>query len=142
MCIGQYFHEIAHSDRRHSTDALTRQFGVQLLLEVLLGENQQLLKDIAGSLASLQYSRRNESEADATSVEYLGNSIYSCAGAAGFFEKLINEGNNPGIPEFLSTHPSPDNRVEDIFDKASEEGCNTEESNTDAQYQAFKNSLP
>lgn len=135
-------HEIAHSDRRHSTDALTRQFGIQLLLEVLLGENQQLLKDIAGSLASLQYSRRNESEADATSVEYLGNSVYSCAGAAGFFEKLINEGNNPGIPEFLSTHPAPDNRVEAIFEKATEEGCSIEESNTDAQYQAFKNSLP
>ncbi len=135
-------HEIAHSDRRHSTDALTRQYGVQLLLEFTLGENQQLLKDIAGSIASLQYSRSNESEADATSVEYLGSTIYNCAGAAGFFEKLLAEGNSGGVPEFLSTHPNPDNRVEDIYAKADEENCSTELSNSDSQYQAFKNSLP
>ena len=135
-------HEVAHSDRRHSTDALTRQYGIQLMLEFILGENQQLLKDIAGSIAALQYSRSNESEADATSVEYLSSTVYNCAGAAGFFEKLIAEGNSGGVPEFLSTHPNPDNRVEDIYAKATEEECSTELSNSDSQYQAFKNSLP
>ncbi|UZR99244.1 M48 family metalloprotease [Chondrinema litorale] len=135
-------HEIAHSDKRHSTDALTRQYGFQLLLEIILGENQQLLKDIAGSLASLQYSRKNESEADETSVEYLGNTIYNCAGAAGFFEKMIEEGSTGGTPEFLSTHPNPDNRVEAIYEKADEENCSTETSNNSSQYQDFQNSLP
>ena len=135
-------HEIAHSDKRHSTDALTRQYGFQILLEIILGENQQLLKDIAASLASLQYSRKNESEADETSVEYLGSTLYNCAGAAGFFEKMIEEGSAGGVPEFLSTHPNPDNRVEAIYEKADDEGCSTESSNTNNQYQEFKNSLP
>ncbi|MBT29787.1 MAG: peptidase M48 [Thalassobius sp.] len=135
-------HEIAHADKRHSTDALTRQYGFQLLLEIILGENQELLKNIAASLASLQYSRKNESEADETSVEYLGSTIYNCAGAAGFFEKMIEEGSTGGTPEFLSTHPNPDNRVESIYEKATEESCSTENSSTSSQYQDLQNSLP
>jgi len=135
-------HEVAHSDRRHSTDALTRQYGIQLLLNVILGRDNQALKDVAGGLASLQYSRQNETEADRVSVELLSETGYNCAGAAGFFEKLEEEGQSGGVPEFLSTHPNPDNRIDKIYAKATEEQCSTENSNTINSYQQFKNSLP
>ena len=64
-------HEIAHADERHSTAALTRTYGIDVLLSILLGDNQGTLTQIAKGLSSLSYSRGNESESDMRSVEYL-----------------------------------------------------------------------
>jgi predicted Zn-dependent protease len=134
-------HEIAHADKRHTTDNLTREYGIQVLLEIALGKNSQgTVVDIARSLTSLSYSRAAEREADESSVTYLCGTQYEADGAAGFFEKLQKEG-TASPPEFLSTHPNPGNRIEDIKTKAQQEGCNLKPS-ANAQYRDFKNSLP
>lgn len=119
-------HEIAHADLRHSTDAMTRQYGINVLLEVVLGKNQGTLTNIAKNLLELKYSKNNESQADEYSVKYLSGTTYNCAGAAGFFEKLIAEQTGSSTPAFLSTHPSPENRVENINKDASDAGCKKE----------------
>ncbi len=134
-------HEIAHADKRHVTDQLTKQYGISLLLEVALGKNSGSLGQIAAGLAFLKFSRNAEREADNFSVEYLCPTHYKADGAAGFFDKLIKEGQGGGGPEFLSTHPDPGNRVEDIRAKANEKNCPGTSDNI-SQYQAFKNSLP
>lgn len=137
-------HEMAHADLRHTVRNLQRIYGVNLLLSIALGNDASALEEvaaqIAGSLAGLQFSREFETEADARSVEYLAATVYACNGAAYFFEKMNEEGDSAQPPEFLSTHPNPDNRIEDINAKADEVGCNTDPSN--ANYQALKNSLP
>lgn len=133
-------HEIAHADQRHSTEALTEQYGLALLLDAALGNNLEIVGDIAQGLAGLAFSRENESEADEFSVVYLAETRYQCNGAALFFEKLIAEGDGGGLPEFLSTHPNPDNRIEAINAKADSSGCDTTPSGRD--YQAFKDLLP
>lgn len=115
-------HEIAHADLRHSTDQLTKTYGVTALLDIALGNNTALLKEVATGLIGLKFSRTHESEADAQSVIYLCNTAYNAAGAAGFFVKIQEEG-SAQPPEFLSTHPSPVNRVEDINLKKTELGC-------------------
>lgn len=120
-------HEMAHADKRHSTKSMTRQYGLSILEQLLLkGDSSQLL-EIAKGLKSLQYSRCHESEADANSVEYLSNSAstnYQCDATARFFEKIASEGGS-NVPEFLSTHPDPGNRVQAIKEKAQSIGCNT-----------------
>lgn len=133
-------HEIAHADRRHSTDQLTKAFGIQFLLGVLLGDDQDQLANIAASLLTLQFSRTDETEADEYSVKYLCSTSYNAAGAAGFFEKIENQSQGYS-PVFLSTHPDPGGRVEDINANKNEFGCLGEElyQNT---YLEFKNSLP
>ncbi|MFN3403163.1 MAG: M48 family metalloprotease [Cytophagaceae bacterium] len=120
-------HEIAHSDRRHSTNQLTKVYGMQLLFDIILGRNQGALSQVTGGLIALSFSREAESEADEYSVKYLctDKQSYEADGAAGFFEKLINLGHSGGVPPFLSTHPSPENRVEKIKEKAEKDGCNT-----------------
>jgi beta-barrel assembly-enhancing protease len=134
-------HEIAHADKRHTTDNLTREYGIQLLLQIALGQaSQGVLVDIARSLNSLRYSRAAEKEADDFSVVYLCGTNYKADGAAGFFEKMEREGSS-APPEFLSTHPNPGNRIEAIHDKAQQEGCKLTPAE-DAQYQSFKSSLP
>lgn len=132
-------HEIAHAANRHSTDALTRQFGIATLINVVLGENQNILSDMAAGLTSLAFSRNAESEADTYSVFYLADTEYSCAGAAGFFEKIQSVGGQEP-PEFLSTHPSSEDRVQAIYNQAEQTGCSTELSGNN--YQAFLNMLP
>lgn len=136
-------HEMAHADKRHSTNQLTKKYGVQTLLDVVLGKNQGLLTQIGSELVTLQFSRTDESEADEYSVVYLCPTKYHANGAADFFRKIIAQGSS-SVPAFLSTHPNPDNRVENIENNATERGCTATITNSenDADYIAFKNSLP
>ncbi|MFY8033168.1 MAG: M48 family metalloprotease, partial [Flexibacteraceae bacterium] len=95
---------------------------------------------IASQLGTLKYSRCHESEADAASVDYLSGTSYRCNGAATFFQKLEAQGGS-STPTFLSTHPAPANRIEDINKRAADKGCRTTGSTSDPAYQTFKNSL-
>jgi predicted Zn-dependent protease len=138
--VGVMGHEIAHADQRHSTAALTQQYGIDVLLSVLLGEDKGTLAQIAQGLVGLKYSRDNESESDLRSVEYLYPTAYDARGAAKFFEKIIASGGGSG-PQFLSTHPNPDNRVESI--NAHWEALGGKVGKTfEARYELFQNSLP
>lgn len=129
-------HEIAHADRRHSTDMLTGSNLRQAALDILLGDSSQVA-ELAGGLINLSFSRKHEREADEYSVIYLCPTEYKADGAAAFFEKI---GSQP-VPEFLSTHPNPTDRVESIREKHVELGC-TATGTFDQRYQEFKNSLP
>lgn len=135
-------HEMAHADQRHSTEQLTQTYGLALLLDVVLGNDQSTITNILASLLSLQFSRGDEREADEYSVRYLCDTNYASNSAASFFAKLINEGNAASPPEFLSTHPSPENRVEDINAEAQELGCSTAFNSSQSAWNSFQNSLP
>ncbi|OKL39581.1 M48 family metalloprotease [Pontibacter flavimaris] len=142
---GVLAHEIAHADKRHSVKQLQRDYGIALLLSVALGNNPGTLKQIAaqlsGTLAGLKFSRDAETEADEASVAYLsGTRHYACDGAAGFFVKMEQEEQQGATPEFLSTHPSPGNRIEHIQQLAQERGCSTA-SAPDSDFQGLKTSL-
>ena len=136
-------HEVAHADQRHSIKALQTQMGVQVLLDIVLGKNQGAVTQVLQKLGSLRYGRSAESEADEFSVRYLSSSTspYQCTGAAGFFEKLSQEGSGPSIPEFLSTHPNPDNRIEHIYEIATALSCETDPSGLNS-LERLKNALP
>lgn len=115
-------HEMAHADRRHSTNQLTKRYGVQTLLDILVGKDQNMLTQIGAELVSLSFSRSDEKDADTYSVNYLCPTKYRADGAADFFIKLNNHGGS-GVPAFLSTHPNPENRVQNIQAQASSNGC-------------------
>ncbi|MEQ1501313.1 MAG: M48 family metalloprotease [Myxococcota bacterium] len=134
-------HEIAHADQRHSTQQLTKAYGIETLLSLIFGDDGGgVAADVASGLVSLEFSREDEAEADEFSVVYLCGTDYASNGAAGFFEKLLSEG-SVEIPEFLSTHPSSDSRVQDINAMAGDLGCSTDP-NPNGQYAAFLDSLP
>ncbi|WP_115867353.1 M48 family metalloprotease [Marinoscillum furvescens] len=140
-------HEIAHSDQRHSSKQLQRQYGIQLLLNIALGKDASQLAQVAGQIAGqgalLKFGRDAETEADEFSVRYLAKTDYACNGAASFFQKLEEQGQGSDGPAFLSTHPPSDTRVEEINAKADELGCSTTAvSESGFTYEDFKNSLP
>lgn len=142
---GVMAHEIAHADQRHSVKQLQRSYGISLLLSIALGNDpgalQQIAGQLAGTLAGLQFSRSAESEADAYSVNYLaGTDYYACDGAAGFFIKMNSEAQQGNPPEFLSTHPNPDNRIQEIEKMANDKNCKTS-SAPDSDFNALKSAL-
>ncbi|MCB0617956.1 MAG: M48 family metalloprotease [Saprospiraceae bacterium] len=119
--LGVMGHEIAHAAMRHSTRQLTKIYGIQILASIVTGKSDPgLVEQIALGLASLKFSRSHETEADSYSVEYLCGTTYNAAGAAGFFKKLEGQSQPP---EFLSTHPNPGNRVENMEKQKQEKGC-------------------
>ncbi|TAE49079.1 MAG: peptidase M48, partial [Cytophagales bacterium] len=75
------------------------------------------------------------------SVYYLAKTQYRCDGTAGFFEKMMAQSSQQP-PQWLSTHPSHENRVNDIKAKAQAVGCSVKPSPNQKLYQDFKNSLP
>lgn len=142
---GVLAHEIAHADKRHSVKQLQRDYGIALLLSVALGNDPGTLRNIAGqlagTLAGLRFSRDAETEADNTSVVYLGGTnYYACDGAAGFFIKMEQESQQGTTPEFLSTHPNPDNRIQNIQKQAEQKGCKTTTA-ADTDLQQLKSAL-
>jgi predicted Zn-dependent protease len=132
-------HEIAHAAQRHSTQQMTKIYGLDALRQIATGKSDPgLLEQIALGLVSLKFSRNHEKEADEYSVIYLCQTDLNAAGAAGFFEKIQGKGGTP--PEFLSTHPDPGNRVRDIKTKAQELGCRGKERNK-TEYDRIKQLL-
>lgn len=135
-------HEIAHADRRHTSKQLEKQYGLSVLLSILLGENKNQLVEIGAGLATLKFSRDAETEADFYSVEYLADTEYTCDGASEFFKKMQAEGQGGNTPVFLSTHPADADRIKAISDKANADNCIKAISSSSAsRYQTLKNNL-
>jgi beta-barrel assembly-enhancing protease len=139
---GVLAHEMAHADRRHTTDRLTTVYGIDLLLSLILGNNpNQLAEIIAGyaeGLGMLAYSRQNEYEADNYAVQYLYVTEYNAPSLGDFFQKMQNE---PQGLVFLSTHPSPSDRLQKIQEEFTALGGVPGQLFA-ARYLQFKNSLP
>lgn len=131
-------HEIAHADLRHSTEQLTKSYGIGLILRYVFGGSGA--SDVAASLVGLQFSRSDETEADMQSVVYLYDTKYDPRGAARFFEKMEAKGETLGPLVFLSTHPNPENRVQKIYDKWKELGSKTGKTNQ-KEYEELKKML-
>jgi len=132
-------HEIAHAALRHSTQQMTKLYGLDALRQVATGKSDPgLLGQLALGLVSMKFSRNHETQADEHSVIYMCGTGMNATGAAGFFEKIQGKGGSP--PEFLSTHPDPGNRVKNIKAKAQELNCTGKDRNQ-AEYDRIKKLL-
>lgn len=136
---GVLAHEIGHADLRHSTRQMTQIYGVQTLLDIVAGD-YKMVKNLTTSIIGLKFSRNHETEADGASVKYLCPTKYDAAGGAKFFEKIEADGGSTP-PEFLSTHPSPSDRIEHFYNEKTALGCQGT-GTFDSRYQQLKRALP
>jgi len=138
-------HEVAHAEMRHSAVRLQKEFGRKKILDFVLFSGAGLAGFIKAKMLTemltLDYSRDQEAQADEYSVIYLKDTKYACNGGSGFFKKLVESGDDIGIPEFLSDHPDSKNRIKSIETKAQSVGCSTQ-MRLDEGWEAFKKSLP
>lgn len=118
---GVLAHEIAHVTQHHYRDAMMKTTGITLVVEALAGSDSSVLKNavkgVFTQLAALKVSRSNEDEADAYGTRYLGYSGWDPYGIADFFSRMESGGIS-----WLSTHPDPKVRVQNVKDLVHKEG--------------------
>lgn len=115
-------HEIAHALLKHTAERMSRAMAMQLGLGVFaVTQRDSRYGGLAlqgAALAAvvaleLPNSRQAESEADRVGVELAAKAGYDPRAAVTLWQKMARVGGSRG-PEFLSTHPSPDRRMEDL----------------------------
>ena len=68
---------------------------------------------VANVTFNLPHSRTHETEADRIGVELAARAGYEPHAAVSLWQKMLQAGGSGG-PQFLSTHPSPENRLADL----------------------------
>ena len=116
--------EMSHVALRHGTHQATKSIPVAAaaaFFGAMIGDDSTLAKlgqlgiNFGAQSMLLRYSRESESEADLNGARIMNDAGYNPMGMARFFEKLQAEGTQPsGVAAFLSDHPSPGNRVENV----------------------------
>lgn len=116
-------HEIGHVVGRHSSeqiaqsnlfDGLTRAVIVAASNGQGGGYDSQRVAMMANKLATLHYSRSDESEADILGVHFLAEAGYRPEAMLDVMEVLKKLEGSSQQPEMLRTHPDPGNRAEHI----------------------------
>ena len=112
-------HEIAHALADHTRErmsvAYSSQIGAQLAAIALASRESQGMAMAGAQMAALlaiqlPNSRASEAEADQIGIEIASRAGFDPAAAVTLWEKMGKEGGG-GPPEFLSTHPTPENRA-------------------------------
>ncbi len=107
-------HEIAHVVARHGTERVTNAYGVEVALALLnVGDYEELARMAVSLVFELPYGRKHESEADRIGLIYMARAGYDPEEAVRFWSRMA-EGTGAGPPEFLSTHPSHETRIENL----------------------------
>ena len=121
-------HEAGHIDGQHSAERASMQVASQVALvagSIAIAQSDEL-KEYGTSIVALggaalqfgvllPYSRRHELEADRLGLDYMHKAGYDVTQAPRLWE-LMDErsaGNRP--PEFMSTHPDPGNRRQELI---------------------------
>jgi predicted Zn-dependent protease len=121
-------HEIGHVTAKHSVQQISRAQAAQVLLigGMLASETVAALGEVgmAGlSVLFLKYGRDAERQADDLGFKYSVNTGYDVRAMPGVFATLKRVSESAGaerLPNWLSTHPSPDERIERIQKKITE----------------------
>jgi predicted Zn-dependent protease len=115
-------HEVAHALARHGAERVSQSIGAEVVGQILAGLANPGLADEVAQLYSittnvgviLPWGRSQESEADHIGLILMAKAGYDPAAAVGFWERMskVQQGGKP--PEFLSTHPSDETRINQI----------------------------
>lgn len=115
-------HEIAHALREHAREQVSQQMATNIGLSVLSAvTGTQATADLGGALTNVMFtlpnSRTHEIEADRMGVELAARAGYDPRAAITLWQKMGAQGGSRP-PEFLSTHPSPGTRMQDLTEAA------------------------
>lgn len=117
-------HEVAHAIAGHGNERMSQALLAEMggaALSVALSQKPQQTRELAmaafGMGASigflLPYSRLHESEADRIGLILMARAGYDPRQAIAFWGRM-NQKAGPRPPEFLSTHPAPQSRIDNL----------------------------
>ena len=118
-------HEVAHAVAQHGAERMSQGLLVQLggvalgaALQNKPKETQQLWMTAFGAGAQLgvllPFSRSQESEADHLGLVFMAMAGYDPNAAVSFWQRMAQQSGGQKPPEFISTHPSDETRINDI----------------------------
>ncbi len=118
-------HEIAHAIARHGAERMSQGLIINLtgnLLAVAVAnktpEAQRAILDAYGLGTGLgvvlPFSRKHEYEADYIGLILMSKAGYNPNSAVDFWKRMLKLSAGRNIPEFLSTHPNDEKRIENI----------------------------
>lgn len=107
-------HEITHIVARHVSANMSREIGISILLSAVTSdktpEGVLTVAELGRKILGLQYSREDEQEADLGGLDYMVWAGYNPYGMVETMQMLEQENAVRPI-EFLSSHPTPQNRI-------------------------------
>jgi len=117
-------HEIGHAIAEHGNERMSQALLANMggmALSVALSEKPSETRDLFMTVfgvgvtvgALLPYSRLHESEADRIGLMLMARAGYDPREAIPFWERM-SKGSKAKTPEFLSTHPAPESRIENL----------------------------
>jgi len=116
-------HEVAHAIAKHANERMSQQVAAQYggaVVGGLLSKSSSTLQTLGNTVfglgtqygVMLPYSRKQEYEADRIGLILMGIAGYDPNVAVPFWERMSQKG--ASVPEFMSTHPSDANRINEI----------------------------
>jgi predicted Zn-dependent protease len=117
-------HEIGHALADHGNERMSQALLAEMggmALSVALSQKPRETQDLFMAVfgvgvsvgALLPYSRLHESEADRIGLTLMARAGYDPRESIPFWERMSKE-RKAGTPEFLSTHPAPESRIENL----------------------------
>lgn len=118
-------HEVGHVVGRHGAEHLAKQQLTQGLAGAAViaatdpespgsGAQAAAVAMAVGSLVNMKYGRDDELESDRLGVRFMAQAGYNPESMIGVMKILAEAGGGGRQPEFFSTHPNPENRIEMI----------------------------
>jgi len=113
-------HEISHALREHSREQVSQAIAAQTAIGVgaallgLGGGTADLANTAYESLIATKFSRVDESEADRIGLELTARAGYDPRAGVVLWQKMMKASQGGRPPEFLSTHPAEETRVQQI----------------------------
>ena len=111
-------HEMAHALREHARERLAKTqatgIGLSIASQLLgLGSLGDAAANLGTQLLSLKYSRDDETESDLVGLEIAARGGYRPEASVTLWQKMQSASGGGG-PNFLSTHPSGSNRIQEL----------------------------
>jgi predicted Zn-dependent protease len=121
-------HEISHAIASHGNERMSAGMMQQLgmtALDVAMANKSEQTRSIFQSAVGmgselglmLPFSRKQESEADRMGLIFMAMAGYDPTEAINFWKRMAANSNGQKPPEFLSTHPSDETRINNIQTK-------------------------
>ena len=117
-------HEVAHAIAHHGSERMSQQMLLQLgssSLDAALQKKPELTRQIflqaygiGSQVGSLAYSRNHEYEADKLGLVFVAMAGYDPNRAISFWQDMSANSSGAKPPEWLSTHPSDQNRIDEL----------------------------
>ena len=116
-------HEVAHATAEHAAERIEREHLTRVAAAIIAGgvafTPSQYVHVLAalgvgGSVASLPFTRGQESEADHIGLVYMARAGYQPHEALAFWKRMLRASKGKEPPEIASDHPSDQHRIEQI----------------------------